>query len=340
MNSKKFVVLGTGGTIAGRASQAGDNIGYKAGEVGVDQLLVGIPVPAGVSLQAEQVAQIDSKDMSHAVWQSLLSRVAHHLAKADVDGILITHGTDTLEETAIFLQLALASSGLLSKPVVLTCAMRPATALVPDGPQNMQDALAVLQNLAIGGTSPANMPCSCLQVMAVCAGSVHGAMDVQKLHPYRTDAFSSGDSGPLGFVEEGAVRWVRSTAFNWPSRHIPWTEFAINSIVNTVWPRVDIIMSHAGVVGRMIDLLLADKDLASGHALQGLVIAGTGNGTIHESLEAAIGRAQAAGVDVVRASRCAQGQIVSKAGDGLTDSEGLSPVKARIALQLKLMHRR
>lgn len=336
MNSKKIVVLGTGGTIAGRASQAGDNIGYKAGEVGVAQLIAGIPVPAGMSLMSEQVAQIDSKDMSHTVWRDLLARVAYHLSQADIDGVLITHGTDTLEETAVFLQLALASSGLLRKPVVMTCAMRPATALVPDGPQNMADALAVLSHLAEAQTHD---PCTCLQVMAVCAGLVHGAMDVQKQHPYRVDAFSSGEKGALGVVEEGAVRWSRSIGFNWPSRFIPWTQFAINSILTAqAWPRVEILLSHADADGRWVDLLLDDAIRHPADAVSALVIATTGNGTIHQALMVSIERALAAGIDVMRASRCAFGQIVAGADEALPDSEGLNPVKARVALQLKLLH--
>lgn len=336
MNRKNFVVLGTGGTIAGRACLAGDNIGYKAGEVGVDQLLAGLPLPVGVTLSAEQLVQIDSKDMSNEVWRHLLRRLAHHLADAHVDGVLITHGTDTLEETAVFLQLALASSGLLRKPVVLTCAMRPATALVPDGPQNMLDAVAVLLTLSLSSSSPTT---PCHQVMAVCAGTVHGAMDVQKQHPYRTDAFSSGESGPLGFVEESTVRWVRSFEFKWPSRHIQWPKFAIELIVSEAnWPRVEIVLSHAGSDGHLVDLLVADAISGSAQAVHGLVVAATGNGTIHQSLETAIGRAMAAGLSVLRATRCAQGQIVAMPGMGLMDSEGLTPVKARVALLLKLLH--
>src|SRR4051794_9743617 len=127
---RRVVVLGTGGTIAGKAASIGDNIGYTAGQVGVADLLGGIEPPAGVTLVAEQVAQLDSKDMSFEVWQKLAQRCAHWLARPDVAGIVITHGTDTLEETAFFLHSVLAAT----KPVVLTCAMRPATALAPDGP--------------------------------------------------------------------------------------------------------------------------------------------------------------------------------------------------------------
>ena len=313
MSGQKIVVLGTGGTIAGTSAQAGDNIGYTAAQVGVAQLLAAVPglqAMAG-TLLTEQVAQIDSKDMDGEVWRALALRCAHHLADPDVRGIVITHGTDTLEETAWFLHQVLDAR----KPVVLTCAMRPATALAPDGPQNLLDAVAV-----------ATAPGACGVVM-VAAGEVHGARHVQKVHPYRVNAFTSGDVGPLGFVEEGAVRLAQ----NWPPALDGKAQAAIERIANIVtWPRVEIVVSHAGATGAVVDALVRD-------GVQGLVVACTGNGTIHHALEAALLRAQAAGVKVVRSTRCPLGQVLPKPGDVLPDSHGLSPVKARIALMLDLL---
>ncbi len=317
-DNSKIVILGTGGTIAGTAAQAGDNIGYRAAQVGVDELIRSVASLSSVlgegDLVTEQVAQVDSKDMSFAVWQSLALRCAHWLADTTVKAIVITHGTDTLEETAWFLQSLLRPA----KPVVLTCAMRPATALAPDGPQNILDAVTVaLDPLAKG-------------VVAVCAGVVHSARDVQKDHPYRLDAFSSGDAGPLGFVEENAVRWVK---FDKNSTH-PSADrsfFAIESIVGSKpWPRVEIVMNYAGASGAMVDWLIRD-------GVQGLVVAGTGNGTIHHDLEAALLRAQTAGVKVVRATRCAHGRVLAHSGDRIADSNGLSPVKARVTMILELL---
>ena len=313
MSGQKIVVLGTGGTIAGTSAQAGDNIGYTAAQVGVAQLLAAVPglqAMAG-TLLTEQVAQIDSKDMDGEVWRALALRCAHHLADPDVRGIVITHGTDTLEETAWFLHQVLDAR----KPVVLTCAMRPATALAPDGPQNLLDAVAV-----------ATAPGACGVVM-VAAGEVHGARHVQKVHPYRVNAFTSGDVGPLGFVEEGAVRLAQ----NWPPALDGKAQAAIERIANIVtWPRVEIVVSHAGATGAVVDALVRD-------GVQGLVVACTGNGTIHHALEAALLRAQSAGVKVVRSTRCPLGQMLPKPGDVLPDSHGLSPVKARIALMLDLL---
>ena len=165
MKLHNLVILGTGGTIAGQAVSACDNIGYTAAQVGIDQLLAAIPALAECGpFITEQVAQIDSKDMSFAVWAQLAGRVNHFLARDDVQGIVITHGSDTLEETAYFLQAVCRSA----KPVVLTCAMRPATALAPDGPQNILDAVAVARHQGAHG------------VVAVCAGTIHSALDVQK----------------------------------------------------------------------------------------------------------------------------------------------------------------
>lgn len=315
MNSQNIVILGTGGTIAGRAASVSDNIGYTAAQVGIDQLLAQIPAVARDGpVLTEQVAQIDSKDMSFAVWAQLAGRVNHFLARSDIQGIVITHGTDTLEETAYFLQAVCQPA----KPVVLTCAMRPATALVPDGPQNLLDAMAVARHPGATG------------VVAVCAGTIHSAMEVQKVHTYQPNAFSSGDGGPLGYVEENAVRLLR----NWPLAHEGQAHIAIKNIANltrmTDWPRVEIIMNYAGASGAIVEALLAQ-------GVQGLVVAATGNGTLHHALEAALRKAQAAGIKVVRATRCLNGRVLPKPGDTFPDSNGLSPVKARVELMLRLM---
>ena len=313
---RRVVVLGTGGTIAGRATSSGDNIGYVAGQVGVAELLAGMEAPPGVALESEQVAQLDSKDMEFSVWCALARRCAQALADPTVAGVVVTHGTDTLEETAFFLQSVLAAS----KPVVLTCAMRPASALSPDGPQNVRDAIAVAATPDAHGVS------------VVCAGVVHAAADVQKVHTYRMDAFDSGDAGPLGFVEEGRVRLTR-----------PWPQSGPGVAAVYDWPRdldpprVEIVFSHAGARGALIDSLVAQRTEGVPGAARGLVLAATGNGTLHREIEQAALRAQAAGIRVVRATRCSQGRILAKPGDSIPDAGALSPVKARVRLQLDLL---
>ncbi len=328
------MLLGTGGTIAGSAADADDNLGYTAAQVGVAQLLRAIPesVLAPFEIVAEQVAQLDSKDMSFVVWRQLAQRCTHWLAQEGVQGVVITHGTDTLEETAFFLQSVLPAGLTSEKPVVLTCAMRPASAYFPDGPQNLADALAVASDVPAKG------------VLAVCAGRIHSALHVQKVHPYRLDAFDSGDAGPLGFVEEGRVRWVcapvpilvLSTANVEQARcSAEPTASALEVLAQlTIWPRVEIIMNYAGAGGFMVDAMLARSIL---DPLHGLVVAATGNGTLHHDLERALLRAQDAGVRVVLSSRCHNGRVLPRSDAQFPDSCGLSPVKARVALMLDLM---
>ncbi len=316
MQGKKIVILGTGGTIAGTAQDATDNIGYSASQLGVAQLVQAIPgLASDAELVTEQIAQVDSKDMSFSVWGRLAERVNDLLKQDDVRGIVITHGTDTLEETAYFLSVACDAD----KPVVLTCAMRPATSVQADGPQNVLDAMAVVREHDTSG------------VMVVCAGTVHAARDVQKAHTYQLNAFSSGDVGPIGYVEEGRVRWIRIKQSGHETKSQPTMKKKAQVNPDASWPVVEIVMSYAGARASIVEALVAS-------GVRGLVVAGTGNGTVNQDLELALLDAQARGVRVVRATRCANGRVLPRADDRFRDSAGLSPVKARIALMLELMN--
>lgn len=314
---EKIVVLGTGGTIAGTAAQASDHLGYTAAQLDVGQLMAALPglqqALGDRTLQVEQVAQLDSKDMDLATWQQLAKRCAHWLAQPDVGAVVITHGTDTLEETAWFLHEVLPSG----KPVVLTCAMRPATAFAPDGPQNLMDALAVATDVRLSG------------VTAVCAGVVHSARHVQKIHPYRLDAFSSGEAGPLGWVEGGRVRWSAQLP---DEPHLPSCLSIVLQTPVSQWPVVDLVLSHAGASRRGVDAWVQA-------GAKGLVVACTGNGTAHREIEAALLDAEKLGIQVRRSTRCALGQMVG-VSERWPDAGGLSPVKARIRLMLELLARR
>ncbi len=321
--NKKVVFLGMGGTIAGRSESAYDNVGYKAGQIGLAQLLAAIPslgsLLAGQGFESEQVAQCDSKDMGHTQWHQLASRAYHHLAQPDVGGLVVTHGTDTLEETAFFLSCVLPASLLATKAVVLTSAMRPASSLAPDGPQNLLDAVAVALSHDSSG------------VCTVCAGKIHSARDVQKVHPYRIDAFDSGDTGPLGFVEEGRVRWVHRRV----NDSLELQGFPLIQLTESTWPRVEIVMSHAGTTGAIVRAMCG---VFEADPLRGLVVAGTGNGTVHADLLDALRQAQTQNIRIMLSTRCSQGCVV--AGPTISEFEsanGLSPVKARIALMLSLM---
>ena len=320
--AEQVIILATGGTISGRATNAADNMAYTAGLVGIADLLAALPPDPQGRLEwvGEQLVQIDSKDMGADVWRQLALRCAHHLGQASVRGIVITHGTDTMEETAYFLHALLGDRGARSKPVVLTGAMRPASALSPDGPQNMLDALAI-----------AGHPGACGVVVAM-AGSVFSALDVQKVHCYRRDAFDASDAGALGYVEEGRLRMVRP----WPAPDAHCLPAWPESIALASWPRVEIVTSHAGTGGHIVDALVAHS-AACADPLRAIVVAGTGNGTLHRSLEAALLRAHEKGIAVVRATRCCHGRVMPTAADVFPDSGGLSPVKARIRLVLSLM---
>jgi len=305
--TQRVVILGTGGTIAGTAASAADNVGYTAAQLGVQALVDAVPPLAGALLECEQVAQLDSKDMTHAVWQLLAQRVAHHLARDDVAGVVVTHGTDTLEETAYFLHRVLAPR----KPVVFAAAMRPATALQADGPQNLLDAVTVARAPGARG------------VVAVLAGSVHGALDVSKRHSWRLDAFDSGDAGPIALVREGRVQALRE----WPSGEALGLDRVTCDV--TRWPAVEMVVSHAGASGLAVDALVAK-------GVRGLVVAGTGNGTVHAALEAALADAQDSGVQVLRAARSAGG-VVGEDPSALPSAGVLTPAKARVELLLQLL---
>jgi len=315
---RRIVILGTGGTIAGRATVAGDNVGYKAGQVPVQDLVAGLPAWADQPVDVEQVAQINSKDMTLPVWQALVARLVAHLQRPEVAGVVITHGTDTIEETAWLLQRLLQPA----KPVVLTCAMRPATAVSPDGPQNLSDALAVVQAAGACGVS------------VVCGGQVHLAMDVAKVHPYRVQPFSSGEAGPLGVVEEGRLRRFR----DWPAAAPEGLDQAAAGRFAALraLPLVAWVTSHADADGAVVDALMLQAAHSPDQACRGIVVAGTGNGSLHERLQAALQRARDAGMRVVLATRCGEGAVVGWPGQPFPDLDGLSPAKARLALSLQL----
>jgi L-asparaginase len=307
--SASVVILGTGGTIAGTAGSAADHVGYSAAQLGVAQLLQAVPPLAGQALEAEQVAQLDSKDMDHATWQRLAQRLAHHLARTEVAGVVVTHGTDTLEETAYFLQRVLAPH----KPVVLTAAMRPATALSADGPQNLLDAVTLARHPGVAG------------VLVAFGGAVFSGLELRKRHSYQVAAFDAGDAGPLALLQQGEVRPLRA----WPHGEPLGLQRLPADPAD--WPKVVVWPSHAGVDA---DVAQAMVDTFVARGVRGLVVAGTGNGTLNQALVPALRSAQQRGLTVWRSSRCAAGGVV---GEGEWPSAGpLTPWQARVELMLQL----
>ncbi|EHP38288.1 periplasmic L-asparaginase II [Cupriavidus basilensis OR16] len=261
-------------------------------------LLDAVPALGALArIEAEQVAQVDSKDMSFALWSRLVERVAFWSAQSDVSGIVITHGTDTLEETAMLLHLACVST----VPVVLTAAMRPSTSLSADGPLNLlKGALLVINQ------------------------EIHAGRDVVKAHTSAVNAFVSPVAGPIGYVQDDFVRFVRT-----PGR-LPVSAWSVPS----AWPQVEILASYAEP-GRIVVDALAQAGVS------GLVVAAAGNGSVHQSLVEALVDAAGAGVAVVRSSRTGAGHVAIPASprpaSGVFVSAGdLNPYKARVLLALAL----
>jgi L-asparaginase len=318
VKNQKIVVLGTGGTIAGESSSASEGLSYKAAQRGIDVLLqsvaeIGQGLPSALAtcqFESEQVAQLDSKDMDFATWRHLALRCQAWLAQEDVSAVVITHGTDTLEETAFFLSKVIA----MNKPIVLTCAMRPANFKEADGPQNLRDALTVAAVAQGAG------------VWMVAAGEIHHSQHVQKVHPTSVNAFDSGEAGLAGTVKNDQVAWrsgfkCAAMTCAMPALHLPEA---------SRWPWVEVLMNHVQSDPKVVDLLV-------NAGVHGLVVAGTGNGSVSTTLKAALKRAEASGVQVRLSSRCNQGPVLVTESHAFPVLEGLSPVKTRVALVLDIL---
>ncbi len=307
----RVVLITTGGTIAGVAASAQDHLNYRAGVLGATELLASVPGLDDVAVESLSVAQMDSCDMDQATWVRLAKAIERQLARPEVTGVVVTHGTDTLEETAFFLHHTVRAF----KPVVLTAAMRPATARSPDGPQNLADALMLAANAGQHGARA---------VLVVMGGVVHAGENLRKMHGYRLDAFSSGDAGPVALMPEGRVRSLRA----WPAADPQFA--AVLQTDPEHWPAVDIVTSHAGARAATLDALVAA-------GARGIVLAGTGNGTVHAALREAAQRALQQGVQVLRASRCLAAGVMGAPAGALPSAGDATPAQARVLLLLRLV---
>src|SRR5262249_39313843 len=240
------VVLATGGTIAGAAA-SDVQAGYTSGQVGVQQLLAAVPQAKKVAtLKGEQISNIGSQDMNDEVWLKLAKRVNELAAQRDVAGVVITHGTDTIEETAYFLNLVVKSN----KPVVMTAAMRPSTALSADGPLNFYNAVAVAANKEAAGRG----------VLVVVNDWIHGAASLTKTSTTAVQTFLSPVRGLIGTVAYGEADFYRGPV----GRNTTKSEFSLDGV--TALPRVDIIMAYENMDGKLIDAAVAS-------GAQGILIA-------------------------------------------------------------------
>jgi L-asparaginase len=314
----RIVVLATGGTIAG-AAQSDVQAKYTSGQVGVEQLLAAVPQARDVAtLRGEQISNIGSQDMNDEVWLKLAKRVNELAAMSDVDGIVITHGTDTLEETSYFLNLVVKSA----KPVVLTGSMRPSTALSADGPLNFYNAVAVAANKNASGRG----------VLVVINDSIHGAASITKTSTTAVETFASPVRGLVGAVQYGVATFYRAAV----GRHTTESEFSLDGV--TALPRVDIVMAYENMDGKLIDA-------AAAAGAKGIVIAGVGNGNMTAAALDALAAQAKKGIVCVRSTRVATGRVgrnveVDDDKLGLVASDDLNPQKARVLLRLALLKQR
>ena len=313
-NISKTVILGTGGTIAGTRKNPDNPDIYNSGRLGVTDILA----TAGVDLSGlefQDVAQIDSKNMTLPVWQDLYRAVVHAQLRKDVGAVLITHGTDTLEETAFLLH----ALGPWAKPVLMTCAMKPADHPHADGPVNLADALSLATTPGLSG------------VHIVFNAKAHHALHVQKTSTDVLQAFSSGEHGESAL--KTTTGWqlepkpLSNPVFNMPSKS--WF------LQQTLWPRIEWLTHHAASTPALIQAVLQPLDEAP--PLRGLVVAGTGAGTVKPSWQKALQMAMSQGIEVWLTSRCTWGRALPQAQQEAGTLIDLPPAKACMALALHLM---
>jgi L-asparaginase len=309
------MILATGGTIAGSGADSTTTVGYTSATVGVERLIAAVPELKKVAnVKGEQVFQIASESMANEHWLALAKRINILLAQADVDGVVVTHGTDTIEETAYFLNLTVKSN----KPVVLVGAMRPSTAISADGPINLFNAVLLAGSKDAVGKG----------VLVALNDQINGARDVSKTNTSTMDTFKSTELGMFGYIQGGKPYFYRQST----RKHTLESEFDISKL--DVLPQVDIVYGYANM-----NRIGLDAFVAAG--AKGIIHAGVGDGSVAAALKGALADVRGKGVQVVRASRVGQG-IVARNGEANDDemdsvvSDTLNPQKARILLMLAL----
>jgi len=311
---KRVTILAVGGTIAGSGSGALDT-SYTSGTVTVDKLIAAVPdINKIATIKGEQISNIGSQEMNNEVWFKLANRVNELLTSGKADGVVITHGTDTMEETAYFLNLVVKSD----KPIVMVGAMRNSGSLSADGPLNIFNAVNVAMNKEAVGKG----------VMVVMNDEIHAAREVTKTNTTAVDTFKSPNSGKIGTVFYGNVKFY----MNPTRKHTVNSAFDITKIKEL--PRVDIIYSHSNDNPDFINLAVKN-------GAKGIINAGMGNGNPFPSALEALGEAVKAGVVVVRGSRVGSGETtlngeVDDGKYGFLASDNLNAQKARVLLMLAL----
>lgn len=314
-NLPNVMILATGGTIAGTGSTSTTTVGYTAAKLPVESLITAVPELKNIAnVTGEQVLQIASENMNNQGLLKIAERVNANLARPDVNGVVITHGTDTIEETAYFLNLVVKSE----KPVVLVGSMRPSTALSADGPINLYNAVAVAGSEAAKGKG----------VLVILNDQISAAREVTKVNTTALNTFQSQDLGYLGYVELGKPYFYRVPI----RKHTVNTPFNVRGL--TTLPQVDIVYGYGNNSRVLLDAAVAD-------GAKGIVYAGTGDGSISTQVEPGAIEARKKGVVIVRSSRGGAGRVVRN-GEEKDDendfvvADNLNPQKARILLMLAL----
>jgi glutamin-(asparagin-)ase len=312
--ARNVVVLATGGTIAGAGASAANSATYTAAKVPVDKLLAGLPELSQIAnVRGEQVFQIASESFTNAHLLQLGKHVATLARQPDVDGIVVTHGTDTLEETAYFLNLTVRTD----KPIVVVGSMRPGTALSADGALNLYDAIAVAGSKDARGKG----------VLVTMNDEIQSGRDVSKAINIKTEAFKS-PWGPLGMIVEGKNYWFRAPV----KRHTLQSEFDIERI--TELPQVEIAYGYGNVPAALVE--------SAGKGAKALIHAGTGNGSVANRVVPALQKLRAEGVQIIRSSRVNTGGFVLRNAEQPDDkydwvvAHDLNPQKARILAMVAL----
>lgn len=307
-------ILATGGTIAGSGDSALSG-SYTSGTLTVDKLIAAVPeINKIATIKGEQISNIGSQAMNDEVWLKLSKRVNEILSSKDVAGIVITHGTDTMEATAYFLNLTIKSK----KPVVLVGAMRSSTSLSADGSLNLYNAV----NVAVDKNSLSK------GVLVVMNDEIHSARDVTKTNTTSVNTFKSPNSGKIGTVNYGIVNYYMAPV----RKHTTSSEFSVAKLDKL--PRVDIIYGHSQDTPDFVNIAVKN-------GAKGIILAGVGNGNPYPSVEEALAEASRNGVIVVRSSRTGSGStsVGAEVDDkkyGFVTADNLNPQKARVLLMLGL----
>lgn len=309
----RIAILETGGTIAGFIDSTIATTGYTAGAIDIDVLIKAVPQIRDLAdISWEQIANIDSSNMCDEIWLRLAKKIAKLFAEG-IDGVVITHGTDTMEETAYFLNLTIKSD----KPVVLVGAMRPSTAISADGPKNLYNAVALVANKEAKNKG----------VMVAINDKILSARGVVKTHSLNVDAFSSPDFGDLGYIVDGKVFFYNNVT----KAHTKNAPFDVSKL--TSLPKVDILYSYSNDGSGVAAKALFE------HGTKGIVVAGSGAGSIHKNQKDVLKELLKKGLKVVVSSRVVAGCVAVSDSDeklGFISAEDLNPQKARVLLILAL----